>query len=329
MAEDSKRSGKTQRGGEARRKLASGTEADGGDNGTRETEGSQAGDAAPRSAGSNVLTPPTAGSPSEGEAENGGESAVSRPPAGERPRREGREPPPKLTEDQINSPRRQTLVLLTVVSLTTILLWVAAKAACNMRTQVTRPRKVTVEQIVRSPKHAAIELQQRWAKADFEGAKELAAPDVDAQLTKEAEACDTACRTKRQAASDEIFSTAYVIERDDDLSRVWVRTIGMPEGERMYVLEVKRPAPGQLYQVVARRRARADEKATRTVPAATTTAPAVTESDAAVSGTESAGSAEPPESTENPAVGTATPASGSEDAKDRASGTSTPPTAAP
>lgn len=194
-------------------------------------------------------------------AESKREASASRGAARSRRSRSAR-----LTEEQIDSPKRQTLVLLGIISVMTVALWVAAKAACNMRTQITRPRKVTVEQIVRTPKHAAMELQQRWAKGDFAGAQELASAAVAAELEKEKHACDSACVSARHAAAERTESTAYVVERDGNLTRVWVRTVGMDKGEQNYVLEVARDRASKQWEIIGRRPARSGEQPVRSAP---------------------------------------------------------------
>lgn len=199
----------------------------------------------------------------------------------------------RLTEEQIDTPKRQTLILLGIISVLTVVLWVAAKAACNMRTQVTRPRKVTVEQIVRTPKHAAIELQQRWAKGDFTGAQELASAAVAAELEKEKNACDRSCASARQAAAEAILSTAFIIDRDGASNRVWVRTVGMPTGEQNYVLEVVRDRSSKQWEIVSRRAAEPGEKPTRPAPAPADSASDAGTGDASVSAADAGASPAP------------------------------------
>ena len=63
------------------------------------------------------------------------------------------------TEEELDSPTKQTVGMLGILGLMTIIMWALARGACNYHPpKETRvPRKVTIEELAHDPKNAAVE----------------------------------------------------------------------------------------------------------------------------------------------------------------------------
>ena len=85
-------------------------------------------------------------------------------------------PPPPLTEDEIDSPTRQTLGMLGVIGIMTLCMWVFARGGCNYHPpkESRDPRKIELVDLAREPKDAALEFELRLSMKSFGGALELA-----------------------------------------------------------------------------------------------------------------------------------------------------------
>ena len=68
-------------------------------------------------------------------------------------------PPPPKSEDQIDSPNRQTIGMLSVIAIVTFFLWIFARGGCNYHPpkETRDPRKVDLVDLARDPKDAALE----------------------------------------------------------------------------------------------------------------------------------------------------------------------------
>src|ERR1700690_782816 len=78
------------------------------------------------------------------------------------------------TEEELNIPKFQTIGMLGSVSLLMIIMWFAARIACNAHPdQIRDPRYVSVDQMAVDPKNAALEFQLRFAAKDYLLAAEL------------------------------------------------------------------------------------------------------------------------------------------------------------
>ncbi|HTV18552.1 MAG TPA: hypothetical protein VMG12_07770 [Polyangiaceae bacterium] len=119
-------------------------------------------------------------------------------------------------ERRLNSPTPLTLRLLGVVFAATMLPWVAAKAACNLRdSPVRQPHDLPTETLAKNAKSAALELSQRAASGRYREAAELAKGDVAAELLAADERCKTEpapCK-KRLEQSEHVFTRAVVASR--------------------------------------------------------------------------------------------------------------------
>ncbi len=149
---------------------------------------------------------------------------------------------PVLSEKRINAPEMQTVYMLGVVTVSTLLMWGAGRAACNYREagEGLSPRKTSLEARTRTPKDAAIEAAQLWAVADFAQAAKLVSGEVAAALEKDKAACQgAACEARRKAAEDTL-TVGELLRANPIDAFVKVRTLGGPEGEKVRVFEVER-----------------------------------------------------------------------------------------
>ena len=119
-------------------------------------------------------------------------------------------------ERRLNSPTPLTLRLLGVVFAATLLPWVAAKAACNLRdSPVRQPIDLPTETLAKNAKSAALELAQRAASGRYREAAELAKGDVATALLASDERCkaEPAPCEKRRAQAARVFTRAVVASR--------------------------------------------------------------------------------------------------------------------
>jgi len=136
-------------------------------------------------------------------------------------------PPAKrapLTEAEINAPTVNTLIMLGVMSISTLVLWAAGRAACNYHVpgESLTPRAVSLDERTRSAKDVGIEFASSLAGADFETAQELALGD-GVRLIDEARAACGACDLQIKSRPD-LASTAIVHRANSIDAIVEVRT---------------------------------------------------------------------------------------------------------
>lgn len=134
---------------------------------------------------------------------------------------------PPLTEEQLDSPSRNTLIPLFVVFAVTALSWGSARFACNMHPPESRsPPKLTTDKLAGTPKDAAIEAVQRWDSHDYDGALELAAGDAAVEL----QAAQANCRAhandcaRDREASAGLLTEAAVMRSDGNTADADVTT---------------------------------------------------------------------------------------------------------
>ena len=159
-----------------------------------------------------------------------------------------------MKESEIDSPKKQTIYLLGAVAAMTVLLWGAARFACNAHPAASkRPRHATTNQLAGTAKGAAIELQDRWATYHFVEALELARGDVEKQLSKELEECEadlSACDAKRDALEGKVHTMGEVLNLDARTAKVKVTTTVDDQSPKAYLIELT--AEGPLWKVVKR-----------------------------------------------------------------------------
>jgi hypothetical protein len=145
-------------------------------------------------------------------------------------RRRGSRPqrPPRPTEAQIDSPRKQTLYLLGAVACATVIMWGAARFACNAHAPISmKPHAATLDQLARTPKGAAIELEQRWAVSDFAAALELTKGELHQKVMQEQQRCEadlSRCDAEREQVAGKVISMGEVLSRTPRSAKVRVRT---------------------------------------------------------------------------------------------------------
>jgi hypothetical protein len=159
-------------------------------------------------------------------------------------RRRGRRPQraARLAESQIDAPRKQTLYLLGAVAGATVIMWGAARFACNAHAPISmRPHVATIDQLARTPKGAAIELEQRWATNDFAAALELTKGELHQQVMQEQQRCEADlswCDAQREQVAGKVISMGEVLSRGPRSAKVRVRTtIGTKTTSHLLELE--------------------------------------------------------------------------------------------
>lgn len=209
-------------------------------------------------------------------------------------------------EAELNAPSKSTLVMLGTLSVATLLMWGAGRAACNYHVpgESLTPRTVSLKDRTRGSKEAGFEFAHALSRGDFATARELAQGEGLAAVEKEQAACG-ACQDRVQA-SEHIHSVAALLKANTVDAIVEVRSVG-PGGEQRRVLGVERI---EREWRVTRTYSSVAEAQLKDAPAAVDAAPgadAAAPDEAAVPG-ETQGAALPPGHPPVAAPGTAAPA---------------------
>ena len=151
-------------------------------------------------------------------------------------------PPIPKTEAEIDSPSKQTVGMLGILGLMTVIMWALARGGCNYHPpkETRTPRQVTTDELARDPKNAAIELQQRWLTHDFTGALELATGDVTKQVQVDQAACDAACLGQKKALADKVLTSAVILEANMMGANTRVTSVGLPDGPKSFLMRMER-----------------------------------------------------------------------------------------
>ena len=151
-------------------------------------------------------------------------------------------PPIPKTEEEIDSPTKQTVGMLGVLGLMTVIMWAFARGGCNYHPpkETRTPRAVTTEDLAHDPKNAAVELQQRWLTHNYAGALELVGPDVAAEVLRDKAACDAACLGQRKALSDKVLTSAVILDANMMGATARVTSIGLPGGPKVFLMRMER-----------------------------------------------------------------------------------------
>jgi hypothetical protein len=157
-------------------------------------------------------------------------------------------------EREIDAPDKLTLSMLGVMAIVTLALWGFARAACNYHPprETRRPRAMKIEELAREPKDAALEMQQRLAQYDFDGAAQLAAGDAAAEVAKAKAACaqqSAQCAMKRKQFEKNVDSAAALLERTATSATVRVTTL-KPGGKEVTLAKLERQGP--IWKVISR-----------------------------------------------------------------------------
>ncbi len=173
------------------------------------------------------------------DSEQGSTAVVARPKKKKlkRPR-----PPIPKTEDEIDSPTKQTVGMLGILGIMTVIMWALARGGCNYHPpKETRvPRQVATEELARDPKNAAIELQQRWLTNDFTGALELATGEVATQLQADKAACDAACLAKHKDLAAKVLTSAVILDANMMGANARVTSVGLAGGPKVFLVRMDR-----------------------------------------------------------------------------------------
>jgi len=145
----------------------------------------------------------------------------------------------EVDEELIDAPTKQTLIMLGVLTVATLIMWAAGRAACNYHVpgDGLTPRQVTLEERTRNPKGVAVEFAQALSGADFEGARRLIQPAAGALVQAEEDCGECAAE---KAARAKLLSVAEVLRAARDDSIVAVTTTGGPGGPVERVLRIQR-----------------------------------------------------------------------------------------
>lgn len=153
-----------------------------------------------------------------------------------------------LTEQEINAPDMQTMVMVGCLGVMTIVLWAWAHAGCNYHPprETRRPRDVTTAELTREPKDAAIEFQHRLITKNFKGALEIAAGSAVDSVKQEQAKCDAnraACLKEKERLAVAV-SSGTVLERAPANAKVRVTSYHLPAGDQTFLTLVERDATG-------------------------------------------------------------------------------------
>jgi hypothetical protein len=175
-------------------------------------------------------------SPADEQALKPAKAAVGDRPKKKKPRRP--RPPIPRTEEEIDSPTKQTVGMLGILCIMTIIMWAFARGACNYHPpKETRvPRQVTLADLAHDPKNAAVELQQRWLTHDFSGALELVQGSAELQVQQDKAACDAGCLAKRPALEKTVLTSAVMVDVNPLGATARVTSVGLPDGSKSYLM---------------------------------------------------------------------------------------------
>jgi hypothetical protein len=163
-------------------------------------------------------------------------------------------PPPPLTEDEIDSPNRQTLGMLGVIGIMTLCMWIFARGGCNYHPpkETRDPRKVELVDLARDPKDAALEFELRFAMKSFGGALELAKGPMVEQVKQQQKICDAdpGCSQQASTLRGAVQATVQLLERDPYRAVSRVTTTGVGSQPQRHIIRVERE--GQIWKTVSR-----------------------------------------------------------------------------
>jgi hypothetical protein len=147
------------------------------------------------------------------------------------------------TEEEIDSPTKQTVGMLGILCLMTVVMWAFARGACNYHPpkETRNPRVVTTAELAHDPKNAAIELQQRWLTHDFDGALELASGSVTVQVQQDKAACNAACLAQKPELQKTVMTSAVIVDVNPLGATARVTSVGLPGGAtKAYLMHLER-----------------------------------------------------------------------------------------
>lgn len=146
------------------------------------------------------------------------------------------------TEAEINSPDTKTLGYLGAIALTSVILWSSARFACNAHPPESRKaREVGTVELSHLPKGAAVEMFQRLATRDYDGALELTdgPPHKEVErLKKDCDAAKAACDADQERLKTVVLTTAELLSADTTKAKAKVTSIVPGEPNKVYDVDL-------------------------------------------------------------------------------------------
>lgn len=166
-------------------------------------------------------------------------------------------PLPK-TEQELDAPDTQTLLMLGSLAAAVVIMAGAARLACNYHPDETRqPRAIAAAELGKDPKDAAIEVAQSWAIRDYDRALELAKGNAADELRQAQQQCvaDPSCKKQREQLRDKVLTTGELLLRQATSATVRVKSLNTPAGTQTFLLELAPDATpdGAVWRVLSRR----------------------------------------------------------------------------
>ena len=159
------------------------------------------------------------------------------------------------TEEALNIPKFQTIGMLGSVSLLMIIMWFAARIACNAHPDHLRdPRYVSVDQLAVDPKNAALEYQLRFVGKDYLLAGELVSGKMSDKIHDLLKFCENnvdTCEKDKLALKDKVTGTSTLMEVTPSHASAEVTTLINNENPQTVTLSLV--PSGQIWKVAESR----------------------------------------------------------------------------
>jgi hypothetical protein len=172
------------------------------------------------------------------------------------------------TEEQLNIPKVQTIGMLASVSALMVIMWFAARLACNAHPDHIRdPRYVSVSQLAHDPKNAALEFELRFVSKDILLASEIATGAMADKLRELLRNCESnveSCEHDRQALKNKVTGSVALLEMGPKRASVEVTTYVSNENPHTSVLELA--LDGEVWKVAQSRDVQKNATAAQATP---------------------------------------------------------------
>lgn len=164
------------------------------------------------------------------------------------------------TEKELNVPKRETVVMLGLVSLLLLILWFSARLACNAHPdQVREPKHYSTFALTADPKNTAFEFQQQFETGHYEIPMDLSTGPMRKIVDQKMQECEKepdACEEHQQELTGKVESLATVLEQDNRRAIVEIESV-FPTGEsKTYTFTVTKNK--DQWKVLDRREGRVD-----------------------------------------------------------------------
>jgi len=168
------------------------------------------------------------------------------------------------TEKELNVPKRETVVMLGLVSLLLLILWFSARLACNAHPdQVREPKHYSTFALAADPKNAAFEFQQQFETGHYEIPMDLSTGpmrNIVDQKMRECEKDPDACEERQQELAGKVESLATVLEQDNRRAIVEIESVFSSGESKTYTFTVIKDK--DQWKVLDRREGRVDRPKT-------------------------------------------------------------------